>query len=113
MNNIEVFQDQIDRTDRITAERVEEIVSLVKENVDDERTEEQIREQWPVGDKKLYAVVVADILDPSDDQGEKMIKSINIVSVLESEIDDWVEQNNLVYTDTNVHMLPRFKVRDQ
>lgn len=95
---------------------------LKNRHPEDPRTDDEVREQNPIGEKKLYALVVTEIQDPVEvEEWNKLkpdevpeartIKSINIVTLFESEIEDWVERNNLVYTDTPANV-PRFVDRN-
>lgn len=134
MNHVELFQDQIDSVEPISQEFVDNLITTERHPLD-KRTDEQIREQWPIGDKKVYAVVVTEITDREDvekyhesnrkmfpdgeypNAGAERIKSVDIVAVLASEIDDWVERNNLVYAPVERNLsespLPRFEVRSK
>jgi len=101
MNIRKAVTDQLENTQPITTEMVDSIVENAIEN-ETKRTEGEIREQYPIGDRLVYALIERPALEDSD-----FNISLEIVRVLESEFEEF--DKNHEYVTTGDNHIPRFK----
>lgn len=121
MNIREEFETQIESAEVITEETIQKIIEGRKEAVEscpglDEELkekmldEEAIREQNPIGDKSLFAIVY-----PSPQEYEqaedKALLNIGVTKVLESELKEFAETHKSLGAHPG-HDVPRFQKND-
>jgi len=118
MNIRKALKEHIDEAEIITEETIQEILEsrkTVKSDEVDEKYRQQciknpdyldeskIRKDNPVGDKKIFAIVYP----PFKRDTSKL--SVEVVTVLESELDEFAETHTLMDQQDSGSSLPRFQ----
>jgi hypothetical protein len=114
------FETQIESAEEITEETIQKIIEGRKEAVEsspglDEDLkekmldEDRIREQNPIGDKSLFAIVYPSKQDYKQANGEPL--NIQMTKVLESELEEFAENHKSLGAHPG-HDVPRFQKND-
>lgn len=117
MDLYEVFSEQLAKTEVITEEKVEEVVTsfqkaveegdpttlLIKNTMEENGVDpiEDLLRRWPVGDRKLFAIV-----ETRPAEGKKR-GNLEVIGLLESDLETFEERYEFIHVGTNG--IPKFR----